>query len=336
MVSAELHPYEEVMKFILAKWISKPIYVAAKLNIADELSDGPKTIEKLAQKTDTHAPSLYRIMRALSCLGIFCELDDGRFELTPMAECLTSDALRPVALLMHSDWHDKAWGHLFESVKTGETAFDKVHGMPAFNWFEENPEAAQIFNEANAIKAVTSHRAIIDVYDFSVINSLTDIGGGNGALVAEILKANLSLCGIVADLPAVVTTAEDLIRNYGLESRCQVVECDFFKKIPTGSDAYMMSHVLHDWNDEECRIILKNLYMATSPGTKLLVVEALIPKGNEFSIAKLLDVEVFVMGGGRERTKDEFLKLFQSTGFELLRVIPTNESISVIEAIRKV
>ena len=300
----------------------------------DILLDGPKTIEELAQKTNTHAPSLYRIMRALACLGIFSELDDGRLELTPMTECLKSDALGPVALMMHSDWHDKAWGNLLESVRTGEKAFDKVHGMPAFEWFKENAEAAQIFSEANAIKAITSHRAIIDVYDFSEFSSLTDIGGGNGALIAEILKANPTLSGVVAELPSVVKTAQDYIRNIGLEHRCKVVACDFFKEIPSGSDAYMMSHVLHDWNDDDCLTILKNLYVAMRPGTKLLIVEAIISKRNEFSIVKLLDLEVFVMGGGLERTEDEYMKLFESTGFEHSRVLPTNESISIIETVR--
>jgi hypothetical protein len=329
-----LPPHVEMMKFILGKWISKPIYVAAKLSIADILSDGPKSIEELAQMIDVHAPSLYRLMRALACLGIFSETNDGRFESTPMAECLKSDALRPIALMMHSDWHDKAWANLLESVKTGEKAFDNAHGMPVFDWFRQNPQAARIYNEANAIKASTSHRAIIDVYDFSGINSLADIGGGNGALMVEILKANPSLSGMIADLPSVVTAAKDFISKHGLESRCNVIACDFFHKIPAGSDAYLMSHILHDWDDEQCLTILKNCHSAMKPGTRLLVVEAIIPKGNEFSIAKLLDLEVFVMGGGRERTANEYRELFEHTGFEISRIVPTAESISIIEAIR--
>jgi hypothetical protein len=284
--------------------------------------------------SDVHAPSLYRVMRALACLGIFSETNNRRFELTPMAVCLKSDALRPIALMMHSDWHDKAWDNLLESVKTGEKAFDKVHGMPVFEWFKKNPQAAQIYNEANAIKAITSHRAIIDAYDFSGISSLTDIGGGNGTLMVEILKANPLLSGIVADLPSVIMTAKEYIHNQGFESRCKILECDIFNLIPAGSDAYLMSHILHDWNDEECLTILRNCHKAMNPESKLLVVEALIPGGNEFSIAKLLDIEVFVMGGGRERTEYEFRDLFESTGFELSKIVPTDESVSIIEGIR--
>ena len=329
-----LPPHVEMMKFILGKWISKPIYVVSNLRIADILSDGPKSIEELSKLANVHSSSLFRIMRALACLGIFSETNDGRFELTPMAECLKSDALRPISLMMHSDWHDKAWDNLLESVKTGEKAFDKVHGMPIFDWFRENPQAAQIYNEANAIKAITSHRSIIGAYDFSEISSLTDIGGGNGALMVEILKANPFLRGVVADLPSVVQTAKDYIRNEGFESRCKAVKCDIFNKIPVGSDAYLVSHILHDWEDEKCLTILGNLYKAMKSGTKLLVVESLIPSGNEFSIAKLLDIEVFVMGGGRERTENEFQDLFESAGFDLSKVMPTDGSVSIIEGIR--
>ncbi|UCG11654.1 MAG: methyltransferase, partial [Deltaproteobacteria bacterium] len=212
----ELPPHAQMMHFITSKWISKPIYVVAELGIPDMLSDGPKSVDELAQLSKTHAPSLYRVMRALACLGIFSETNDGRFELTPMAECLKTGAMRSIALMFHSDWHDKAWGNLLQSVRTGEVAFDSVHGMPIFDWFKENRQAERVYNEANAIKAMTSHRAIIDVYDFSGINTLTDIGGGNGALMAEILDANPKMRGIVADLPSVTKGAKELIQARGL------------------------------------------------------------------------------------------------------------------------
>ena len=152
--------------------------------------------------------------------------------------------------------------------------------------------------------------------------------------MVEILKANPGLKGTVAERPSVVDSANDFIRNQGFESRCKVVPCDFFTSIPGGSDGYLMSNILHDWEDEKCLTILKNCYNAMKPGTKLLVIEALIPEGNAFSIAKLLDLEVFVMGGGRERTEIEFRYLFEFTGFELSRIVPTREGVSVLEGIR--
>jgi hypothetical protein len=334
MTPTQLPPHAQMMQFILGKWISKPIYVAAELGIADMVADGPKSIDELAHMSKTHAPSLYRVMRALASVGIFSERGERSFALTPMAECLKRGAMRSIALMFNSDWHDRAWGHLLYSVRTGKVAFDKAHGIPIFDWFKEHPHAAEIYHEANAIKAMTSHRAIIDAYDFSGIATLTDVGGGHGALIAEILRAHPAMKGVIAEVPVVVKGAKGFIHTRGLDARCQVIACDFFTWIPPGSDAYLMSHILHDWDDEGCQRILENCHTAMKPGSTLLVVESIIPPGNESSIAKLLDLEVFVMGGGRERTEGEFRDLFESSGFTLSRVVPTQESISVIEGIR--
>ncbi len=330
----ELPPPAQLMNFIVGKWISKPIYVAAELGIADMLAEGSKSIEELAQTSQSHAPSLYRMMRALASVGIFSETEGKRFELTPMAEYLKDGSMRSIALMFNSDWSDKAWGYFMDSVKTGDTAFEKAHGMPVTDWLENNPQAAEVFNEANAVKAVNSHRAIIDVYDFSGINRLTDVGGGLGVLMAEILIANPSMKGVVADIPSVIQKAKNIIRSRGLEDRCEAVECDFFEEIPSGSDGYLMSHVLHDWSADQCKIILNNCCKAMKPGSKLLVVEMVIPPGNQPSIAKLLDLEMLVTTGGCERTEKEFKILLESSGFKLSRTIATEESICVIEGIR--
>jgi len=334
MMRTPLPPHAQMMQFILGTWISKPIYVAAELGIADMLVDGAKSIDELARTTGTHGPLLYRVMRALASVGIFSEAGDRSFELTPMAECLKDGALRSTALMFNADWHDKAWENLLYSVRTGEVAFEKAHGIPAFDWLEKNPRAAALYHEANAFKAASSHRAIIDAYDFSGINTLTDVGGGHGALMAEILGAYPVMKGVIAELRTVEKEAREFIRTKGLDARCEVIECDFFKEIPPGSDAYLMSNILHDWNDEACRSILGNCRRAMRPGFPLLAVEAVIPPGNEFSVAKLLDLEVLVMGGGRERTEAEFRDLFESSGFTISRVIPTHENVSVIEGIR--
>jgi len=330
----ELPPQAQLMKYIVGKWISKPIYVAAELGIADLLTEGSKSIEELAQASQSHAPSLYRMMRALASVGIFCETENKRFELTPMAECLKNGAMRSVALLFNSDWSDKAWGYFMDSIKTGDTAFEKAHGMPVSDWLEKNPRAEEVFNEANAIKAGSSHRAIVDVYDFSDINTLTDVGGGIGVLMAEILIANPLMNGVVADIPSVIRKARKIIRSRGIEDRCELVECDFFKEIPAGSDGYLMSHILHDWSTEQCKTILKNCHKAMKPESKLLIVEMIVPPGNQPSIAKLLDLEMLVTTGGCERTEREFKVLLESSGFKLSRTIATNESICVIEGIR--
>jgi hypothetical protein len=324
-------PHVQVMQFILNQWISKPIYVAAELGIADMLADGPKSIDELANLSGVHAPSLYRMMRALAGVEIFTEMDNRVFGLTPMAECLQTDALRPIARMMHSSWHDKAWGHLIHSIRTGRSAFDAAFGMPAHDWLEANHEEAEVYHAAQSAKAMGSNRAIVDAYDFSSITHVADVGGGQGALMAEILKANSHLTGMVADQPAASALAREYIRKAGLEGRCEVAECDFFKSVPAGSDAYLLSNILHNWDDEACRQILGNCRRAMNDGAVLLVVEAIVPEGDAFSIAKLLDLEMMVMGGGLERTELEYRTLFESAGFLVNRIIPTGESVSVLE-----
>ena len=335
MTMNELPPPAQLMKYIVGKWVSKPIYVVAELGIADLLVEGPRSIEDLARDSQACAPYLYRLMRALASVGIFSESEAGHFGLTPMAECLRTGAMRSMALMFESEWSDRAWACLLDCVRTGGTPFEKAHGMSVSEWLAGNPHAAGVFNEANAVKAAASHRAIVDVYDFSGITSLTDIGGGLGTLMAEILIANPSMHGVVADTPPVVRQAEATIRARGIEDRCTVIECDFFRTVPSGSDAYLMSHILHDWPDDRCRALLENCHKAMKPGSKLLIVEMIVPPGNEPSVAKLLDIEMLVTTGGRERTVAEFQGLLKASCFELARVVPTNESISVIEAIRR-
>ena len=201
-------PQAQIMNFIVGRWISKPIYVAAELCIADKLADGPKSIEELAMSSKSHAPSLYRMMRGLASVGIFSEVENKKFELTPMAECLKTGAMRSMALMFNSGWSDNAWGCFLDSIKTGNTAFNKAYGMSISDWLESNPKAAEVFNQANAKKAANSHRAIIDVYDFSGINKVTDLGGGLGVLMLEILKTNPLITGVVADIPFVIQEAK--------------------------------------------------------------------------------------------------------------------------------
>lgn len=328
-----LPPQVQLMQFILAKWISKPIYVAAELGVADILVDGPKSVDELARITGTHGPSLYRVMRALASVGIFSEEERKRFELTPTASLLRNGFLRAAALTFNAGWNDKAWMGLLEGVRTGSTPFQEVYGMPFSDWLERNPASAALLNQANAVEAAHSHRAVVEVYDFSGFRTLTDVGGGYGALLAEILDVYPSLKGVLADLASVLPGARKTIEERGIEDRCTVVECDFFKTIPAGSDAYLLSHVLHDWPGERAKSILENCRRAMGPASKLLIVEMVVPPENEASIAKLLDLEMLVVSGGRERTEGEFRALLGSAGFRLQRVIPTDQGICVLEGI---
>lgn len=323
----------QLMRLISSQWISQPIYVAAELGIAEVLSEGPKAIGTIADECGACEPYLYRVLRALASVGIFTETEDGVFGLTPMAECLGSDRMKPIALMFLSGWHTRAWEYLLHSVRTGETAFEAAHGLPAFEWFDRNAEARRVFQEANAVKARNSHAAVLNVYDFSSHSLVADIGGGYGGLLFAILEENPHLKGILADLPKVAARGRELIRTSPLDGRCTAVDCDFFTGLPTDileADCLILSHVLHDWDDGKCSGILRNCRQTMSPDARLLVVESIVPGKNEFSVAKLLDLEVLVMGGGRERTEKEFRRLLEETGFSLEKILPTGEAVSVL------
>ena len=321
----------QMMQIIISKWISKPVYVAAQLGIPDILGKEDMQIETLAARTKTSPSGLYRLMRALAGLGIFRETSDRVFSNTPLSECLKEDRLQSAALLFQSDWHNRLWDELLHSIRNEAPAFENVFGKPAFEWFADHPDEAEIFHRANAVKAASSHRAIVDVYDFQGVETLTDVGGGSGSLMVEILRACPHIKGRVAELPAMIHRIGESIRANHLESRMAAVECDFFKAVPGGSDAYLLSHVLHDWPDETCRKILGNCRKAMPGQGKLLIVEGIVPSGNEFSVSKLLDLEVLLMGGGKERTADEFKCLLDASGFRLTRILSTDQSISIIE-----
>jgi hypothetical protein len=326
-----LKPEDQMMQWITSKWISKPIHVAAELGIADLLRDKPMSVEKLAQRTKTHAPTLYRLLRALSAVGIFAEIDDQVFDLSPLAQCLCSEAMRPLVMMFLSDWHDKAWSNLAYSVRTGKPAFDHAFGKGAFEWMEENPEARSILDRGQGLKAIGFAEAVIEAYDFSDISSICDVGGGQGTFLIQLLANYPHIMGIVADLQGAVVSAEKAIVKADLHDRCKAIPYDFLKDAPPVCDAYFLVNILHDWEEEICCRILKNISQAMNADSRLLIVEYLLETGPGFSVAKLLDIEVLVMGGGRERTVDEYKALLDSVGIAVSKVVPTNRGPALLE-----
>lgn len=326
-----LKPEDQMMQWITSKWISKPIHVAAELGIADLLRDKPMSVEKLAQRTKTHAPTLYRLLRALSAVGIFAEIDDQVFDLSPLAQCLCSEAMRPLVMMFLSDWHDKAWSNLAYSVRTGKPAFDHAFGKGAFEWMEENPEARSTLDRGQGLKAIGFAEAVIEAYDFSDISSICDVGGGQGTFLIQLLANYPHIMGIVADLQGAVVSAEKAIVKANLHDRCKAIPYDFLKDAPPVCDAYFLVNILHDWEEEICCRILKNISQAMNADSRLLIVEYLLEPGPGFSVAKLLDIEVLVMGGGRERTVDEYKALLDSVGIAVSKVVPTNRGPALLE-----
>ena len=316
-------------QIMLGRVASQALYVAAKLGIADLLVDGPKPVEELAAATDADAPALYRVLRALASIGIFEEQDKGEFALTPSAEPLRSDvpnSLRDVAIFWGEDWNWKVWGNILYSVRTGKSAWAQIHGEQVFEYFEKNREAGRIFDRAMTSFSGVAVKAVLEAYDFSGIETLVDIAGGQGRLINRILDEYPALRGVLFDLPHVIRTA-----NIG--DRLELASGDFFVSVPSGGDAYMMKHIIHDWDDERAIKILKNIKQAMNPGARVLVLESVIVDGNGQDFGKLLDIEMLVSPGGKERTAAEYEELFSRAGLRLTRIIPTKSPYSVIEAV---
>lgn len=333
---AETAP-QQLDRMITGYWISQAIYAAAKFEIAEHLKDGARSVDELAHLTQTDAGALYRLLRALASVGIFSEGESRRFSLTPLAEPLRGDVAgsKKALALMSGDEQFHAWAEIEYSIRTGQKAFDKVFGQPVFEYLGQHPDKARIFDAAMVGIHGRESNAVLEAYDFAGIGTIADIGGGNGSQIAEVLRQNPDMRGILFDLPHVIERAQERINAAGVARRCELVSGSFFEAVPAGADAYMMRHIIHDWDEDKCLTILRNCRRAMKPGSKLLVVESIIPPGNEPCGGKLLDLVMLLIPGGKERTEAEYRELFAQAGFALSRVIPTSAEVSVLEATRK-
>lgn len=315
--------------------VATALSLAAELGVADLLADGPRHCEDLAKSTSTHAPSLHRMLRLLSSVGVFTETQPGWFGLTALGDCLRTAAhgsmrswLRMVGL--------KVWLHTYadalHSVRTGQPALPRAMGAELFDYLAAHPTEAALFNEAMSDFGKSVAAAVTHAYDFSGIRKIMDVGGGNGSFAAAILAANPHLTGVVFDRPHSAPNAQQVIADTGLGERCEFVGGDFFTSVPVGGDACVLRWVIHDWDDERARTILRNCRAVLPPAGRLLLVESVVPPGNEPHPSKLIDFVMLTALGGRERTADEYGELLEEAGFRMSRVIATESPMSVIEA----
>ena len=315
-------------------WISQAIYVVAKLGVPDLLAAGEKKIETIATEAGVDGNTLYRVLRALSGQGLFFEEPERTFRLTSLGRWLTTDipgSLRYYAIMMGEEQF-AIHGHLLESVKTGKSSFAEIFGEPYFSYLQKHPESSRIFNLAMTSVGAEQNRAILDAYDFSGLKKLVDVGGGYGPLLGKILERNPSLHNVLYDLPEVMTQARATITAAPWGDRCEVQSGSFFDEVPSGADAYLLKYILHDWEDELALTILKNCRRAMVPGARLLVVEQVIPAGNEPVFAKFADLHMHVLLGGRERTEKEFRDLLGAAGFKVQKIVPTSYLLKILEA----
>lgn len=309
-------------------------HAAARLGIADLLVAGPRHIDDLAAATGSHGPSLYRLLRTLAGAGVFVETEQRRFALTPRAEPLRTDApgsLRAAVAWIGAPMHYRGCGEMLTSVTTGRPAFNDIFGRPYFEFLADDPEAGRIWDEGMACFSTMENESIARSFEFPTSARVVDVGGGQGGFLAEVLRANPTLRGVLFDRPEVVKHPTAL-EAAGLLDRCETIGGDFFECLPPGAEVYVFKRVLHDWDDETCVALLRRCRDVLPAAGRVLVVDAVIPPGNDVHPAKIVDLIMLTALTGRERTEPEFSALFAAAGLRLTRVVPTPSALAVIEA----
>lgn len=326
---------ENLLMLLSGEWVSRAIYTATKLGVADMLQEGSKSVDELATATQTHADSLYRLMRLLASFGVFDEVYPRVFANTESSLLLAKghpNSLNALATWYGEDVH-VCWDELLSAVNTGQTAFQLTFKQPVFNYLKDNPSRATIFHDAMQEKSNAVIQSALTAYDFSQLQSVVDVGGGYGHFIQAIVTRHPHVKGTVFDLPEVIDIlklrVEDLPENFHLSSG------DFFVKVPSGADAYIMKSILHDWDDAQCEKILKNCYQAMAPNSRLLIVEAVLLPKDKSPYASCMDLLMLAIAGGKERSLSSFQQMLERTGFAMDNVYQTATEFSIIEARKK-
>ncbi|SRR6266487_3609071 len=333
--SEKVSPHLQVLSMIHGAHVSQAILAVAEFRLADLVRDGKRSTAQLAEAADTDELNLYRLLRTLVSLGIFSEPEPGYFASTELSACLQSDS--PETLynsVLLGGWQWKALGEVSYSLRTGKPAFENLYGKDLWHYLaEDDPEAGALFNRAMTSLAGSMNQPIVDAYDFSSIGTLVDVGGGHGSFLVTALERNPALKGVLFDHPSVVEQAKERIAKVVVADRCELVAGDFLKEVPPGGDAYFLRHILVDWGDEECEIILRNCVQAMKPHGRILVAEEVLGPGQADLLAKLIDLVLMVTLNGRGREEEEFRKLFASVGLSMRRILPTQSPCKIMEAV---
>jgi O-methyltransferase domain len=330
-------PAATLHQLVNAAFVAQAISVFARLGVADALVTGPRDVEEIAETVGAHGPTLYRLLRALGDVRVVTEMKNRRFALTPLGEILRSDvpgSLRDMMTVVGLPFKRNPWTDLYETIQTGESAFDRVYGTDLFDYLAGHPEDAAFFDAEMSSFSTTLTVSIVQAYDFTHFSTVVDVGGGRGGLLAAILAANPHLQGVLFDKPAVVLGAEEVISSAQILDRCKVVSGDFFDSVPEGGDAYLLSNVIHNWDDDNAVQILGRCRAAMANTGCVLLAEPVLPENAAPSMAKFADLGMLVTtSGGRERTEAEYRTLCDRAGLRLTRIVPSNALISLVEAV---
>ncbi|OLR93224.1 methyltransferase [Actinokineospora bangkokensis] len=322
-----------ILQLATAGWMSAAVSAAASLGVADALAAGPRRVDDLAEEIGAHAPTLYRLLRACADFDLFTEHDDQVFALTELGDALRADS--PLSMRGFAQWvGDPAdrysWSGLADSVRTGRSAFEAVHGQDVWEYMATHTDTAAVFNNAMTGASNQMIKPVVAAYDFSAFGTVVDVGGGHGALLAEVLRRNPGVRGVLYDQPEVVAG----VSHPDVADRFTTAGGSFFDSVPGGGDAYLLSNVIHDWDDEKSTRILSNVRAAMNPGARVLLAEVIMPgKAEPAPTVKLMDLNMLVLCDGKQRTEAEFADLFAASGLALSRIVPTGFC-SVVEAVR--
>jgi hypothetical protein len=320
---------------IFGAWITQAITAVADLGVADALAGGPLPIDELATRVGANPDALHRLLRLLISRGIFAQRNDGRYQLTPLADVLRSDApvsMAAMARLIGAPQHREHWSLLTEAIKTGASVYPTLRGKSYFDYMSDEPEFGHLFNDAMTSASGLEIGPVVDACDFTQYRTIVDVAGGHGSLLAAILASAPNAQGVLYDLPDVVAGATPLLEEKRVAERVRLVEGSFFDDVPAGGDAYVLKHIIHDWDDDASVQILRNVRTAATPGAVVLLVESVVPEDDSRSNAKLLDMEMLIINNGRERTAGEYRRLFDEAGFQMVGVVDTASPCSIIEA----
>src|SRR5947209_196762 len=328
-------PHAQLIQMAMGIIPARVLYLAAKMGLADLLADEPKSAAELSGPTGTHERALHRLMRTLSSLGVFTEGPGGRFGLTELGEALKAGApgsARP-SILSFGGWAWNAFGEMGYSVESGKSAFTKVYGMPPFQWLSSQPEEAALFGETMIGFHGAEPPAVAEAYDFSGFGTVVDVGGSTGNMLVHILGRHQGPRGVLFDLPVTLAEAPAFLRMHGMEERIAIEPGSFFESVPAWADCYILSHVIHDWSEEQNLTILGHCRKVMKPESKLLIVEFVLPSDTSPHPGKLLDMVMLTVAGGEERTAEEYRALLAKAGLRMTRVVPTASAASIVEAV---
>jgi hypothetical protein len=336
MEAQQVPPQAAIMHIIADYWLSRAVYLAARLKLADVIGNRRPALGAVAAATGTRPEALRRLLRALTAHGIFREEDDGTFSQTPLSKVLRSGipgSMRAFAEVELGHDHYDSWRDAETCFTQPGTAFERIFSTPIWRYYAEHPELQALFGEAMTNLTAIANAAVLGSYQFDAFTTAVDVGGGHGSFLAAILGGNPTAKGVLFDLPSVIEDAAkgEFVTRQG--DRIRLVGGDFFKQVPAGGDLYLLKFVLHDWGDEDSVRILTNIRSAIAPSGRLAVVEMVLPGRNEPHVGALMDLNMMVMTGGVERTEAEYADLLVRAGFALERIAGTKSPFSVIEAV---